>query len=86
MKITKIGLFSLFLLLMSLRVNCQTAVSGHVIEKRVNEPLAYANIAMLSAEDSSYVSGTVSDEHGFFAITNLNTGKCPLLKNVYSFL
>lgn len=48
-------------------------VSGKVASAD-NEPLPFANVFVLGA-DSSFVSGTITDEQGFFSISKLSTGK-----------
>ena len=49
------------------------SVSGKVVDT-VNEPVAFANILVLHAQDSIALTGTSSDENGKFIINNIETG------------
>lgn len=44
-------------------------ITGRVIDEN-NEPMAFANAVLLNKADSTYISGTVTDENGNFALTN----------------
>ncbi|MEA5062104.1 MAG: outer membrane beta-barrel protein [Proteiniphilum sp.] len=44
-------------------------ISGKVIDIR-GEPIAYANVVLLSANDSTYIYGTITDMNGQFFITS----------------
>ena len=50
---------------MAISMNAQT-LSGKLVDEK-NEPLAYANVVLLQA-DSTFVSGTITDEMGDFRI------------------
>lgn len=50
-------------------------ISGSLIENGTNQPLEYANVQLLSAKDSSLVSGTITDETGAFSIKNVPQGQ-----------
>ena len=47
----------------------QEILKGRVTDED-NEPVAYANVALLSKADSTIVSGTVTDEDGTFSIAS----------------
>lgn len=49
------------------------SVSG-LVEDIVNEPVAFANILVLQAQDSIVITGTSSDENGKFIIDNIEKG------------
>jgi outer membrane cobalamin receptor len=49
-------------------------ISGKVAEKGTMDPMEYSTIAIYSAEDSTLVGGTVSDEEGNFKISKLPYG------------
>ncbi|TYB79891.1 TonB-dependent receptor [Bizionia myxarmorum] len=49
-------------------------VSGKIIDQQ-NQPVAYANIVLLSVSDSTAVRGTTSLDSGFFKITNVSNEK-----------
>jgi hypothetical protein len=48
----------------------QKQISGKIItlENNITEPLPFASIQLLFANDSSFISGTTSDEDGFFKL------------------
>ncbi len=43
------------------------SVTGRVVDED-NKPMAFVNVVLLSAADSSYVSGTVTDDDGSFTV------------------
>lgn len=49
-------------------------VSGKVIDKNLQQPVAYAAIIIKSQEDSSTISGGITEENGNFEITKLPEG------------
>ena len=48
-------------------------LSGKVIDEK-GEPMAYANVVLLSLPDSAYVQGTITEEDGSFKITASKPG------------
>ena len=48
----------------------QHVVTGKMVSNKDKQPLMYANVAMLRAEDSTFVRGTVTDEKGIFSLKN----------------
>ncbi|MBQ4589847.1 MAG: carboxypeptidase regulatory-like domain-containing protein, partial [Bacteroidaceae bacterium] len=48
-------------------------ISGKLVDEK-NEPLAYANVVLLSMPDSTFVSGTISDEMGGFRLSKDEKG------------
>ena len=65
MKVKRIAL--LLLLLVSTFVSAKNDWKGKVVDEK-GEPVAYANVAVLSPVDSSIVCGTVTEEDGSFHI------------------
>lgn len=51
----------------------QEILKGRVTDED-NEPVAYANVALLSKSDSTIVSGTITDEEGEFSIVSGQDG------------
>ncbi|MBQ4587913.1 MAG: carboxypeptidase-like regulatory domain-containing protein, partial [Bacteroidaceae bacterium] len=49
-------------------------LSGKLVDEK-NEPLAYANVVLLSMPDSTFVSGTISDEMGGFRLSKDENGQ-----------
>ncbi|MCF4100599.1 TonB-dependent receptor [Gillisia sp. M10.2A] len=67
-------LYSLVMLL-SMQVFSQNTVNGNIIDKDKN-PVAFANVILLHAKDSTTVyKGTVSEENGEFIIEDVIDGK-----------
>jgi hypothetical protein len=54
-------------------LSAQTQVQGRIVDER-GEPLAYANILLLTAADSAFVKGEVADELGVFRFAGLEPG------------
>ncbi len=48
--------------------------SGIIKDKANNQPLPFVNILVQKSADNSFVTGTVSDEKGFFAVSGLKQG------------
>ncbi len=54
-------------------LSAQTQVKGHILEAQ-GEPLAFANILLLDAADSSFIKGEITDLDGTFTLAGLSTG------------
>lgn len=54
--------------------NNGVTLSGKIHEKQQNTALPYATVVLKTAADSVFVSGTITDETGFFTIANLQKG------------
>lgn len=67
----KVLLFIL-ILLSCIKANSQ-CISGNITDEN-NNPLSFANIAVLSEKDSTLVGGIVSDEQGSFRLENIEKG------------
>ena len=57
---------------MAVSMNAQS-IYGKLVDEK-NAPLAYANVVLLSMPDSTFVSGTISDEMGAFRLTKDEKG------------
>ena len=68
MKKMKKLLFVSTLLLAAVFANAKEDWKGKIVDEK-GEPVAYANVAVLSKSDSTVVCGTVSEEDGTFHIT-----------------
>jgi hypothetical protein len=74
-KPTKVLIFTLFAFLSLLtQTNAQTLLKGRLLDEH-QKPLAYANVLLLHAKDSSLVKGAVSDEAGQFSIEAVAAGQ-----------
>ena len=49
-------------------------VNGTVLEEGSNNPLPYATVALLTEKDSTFVTGTVSNDKGGFVLKNVPVG------------
>ena len=65
-------LFLLILFCTGLRASAQT-VSGKVLDES-KKPVPYANVVILSAEDSAFIAGTTTNDDGAFSIRNAAPG------------
>ena len=59
--------FALLGLLFCIQANTQSRISGLVVDQK-GETLAFANVVLLSLPDSSFLSGTTTDEQGTFSL------------------
>lgn len=50
-------------------------VSGTVDDGMTGKGLAYVNVVMKDPGDSSFIAGTVTDEHGLFSLKNIPPGR-----------
>lgn len=50
------------------------AIAGTVIDEKSQSPIEYANITIFKTDDSSLVTGGITDEQGRFMITELQPG------------
>ena len=73
-------LMMLCLIGMAASVQAQ-AISGKLVDEQ-NQPLAYANVVLLSLPDSTFVSGTTTDEKGDFRLTPNERGKLIRISSV----
>ena len=64
---------TLCLIAMAASMNAQS-INGKLVDEK-NEPLAYANVVLLSMPDSTFVCGTISDEMGGFRLSKDEKGK-----------
>ena len=68
---TKISLLILGVLSNMLVFSQEFSVSGFVVDSQ-NNPISFANIVLLSNEDSLAIKGTTSNDKGFFLIENIS--------------
>lgn len=67
----------LLLLLASTRIYAQdikVTISGRVVDRASNEAVPFANIAITTERDSTFVTGTIADEAGRFALSDVTSG------------
>ncbi len=55
-------------------LKAEAGLTGKVIEKGTDSPMAYVNIILFFSDDSSQAAGVVSNSDGVFSINNLNPG------------
>ena len=53
----------------------QNTITGTLADSKTNEKLAFVNVGLIRAADSVYVSGTASDDKGFFKIEHIKNGQ-----------
>ena len=73
-------LMMLCLIGMAASVQAQ-AISGKLVDEQ-NQPLAYANVVLLSLPDSAFVSGAISDEMGDFRLLKDEKGELIRISSV----
>ncbi|MHC1708631.1 MAG: TonB-dependent receptor [Bacteroidales bacterium] len=50
------------------------SISGKIVDYTSSHPMEYVNIALFTAKDSSFVTGTITDSTGRFEINKVNMG------------
>ncbi len=65
--------------------NTTVTVSGIVKDKTNGQPLSYANILVQQAKDSSFVTGTVSNEEGRFTFPSIKPGNYVLVASLVGY-
>ena len=60
------------LIVMLLSVNAQN-ICGRLLDYQ-DQPLAYANVVLLSLPDSTFIDGVITDDKGCFALFQNNQG------------
>lgn len=65
---------------MAASIQAQT-LSGKLVDEK-NEPLVYANVVLLSIPDSTFVSGTISDETGGFRLSKDEKGQLVRISSI----
>ncbi len=53
----------------------QGTITGSVIDSTTGDPIEYANIILFSNDDSTQVTGTITDAEGAFTLTSVPTGR-----------
>ena len=53
----------------------QHSISGTLVDAATNEGLAFANVGLIRATDTVYISGTASNEKGFFKFENIRNNQ-----------
>lgn len=76
----KVFFFLMLQLLLGSISNAQTSVtlSGTVQDKNSKAPLPFVHVVLKTEKDSSFVSGTVSNEEGRFSLTKIKSGNYTL--------
>jgi len=69
----KFNLTPLFLLVFSTYLSAQTSISGTILAPD-NSPIEFANIALLIDTTQQVITGTISDENGFFELQTTEKG------------
>ena len=66
---------TLYLNLNILPQNIDGSITGRILDKNTSTLIEYANIVLLSVQDSSLITGTVSDPKGIFILDNISFNK-----------
>ena len=69
-------LLLLTIILLSLNLlKAQYTISGTLVDEKTNEGLAFANIGLIRAADTVYISGAASNDKGFFKFEKVRKGQ-----------
>lgn len=61
--------------------NTKTIIKGQIIEQGLDKPIDYVTISLFNANDSTLVTGTISDEKGAFQLSKMEYGHYYLVFN-----
>ena len=50
------------------------SITGKLVERKTNQTVPYATVALIRVSDSTMINGAVSDENGVFNISPVNIG------------
>jgi outer membrane receptor protein involved in Fe transport len=70
---------------LGLRAQQVAAVSGTLLDQSNNQPLQFANVVLLKAQDSSFVAGAQTSENGAFAVEKVAAGSYLLRASVVGY-
>ena len=56
-------------------LKAQYTISGTLVDEKTNEGLAFANIGLIRAADTVYISGAASNDKGFFKFEKVRKGQ-----------
>ncbi len=60
-------------------------VAGLLRDSIAGTPLAYANVAVLDAEDSSLIKGTLANQNGYFEVDGVPQGECLIRVFIFNY-
>ena len=66
----KKGILLAFLFSLAALAEAQNSVCGRLVSAKDQQPIPYANIAMMRASDTTFLRGEITDEKGQFKISN----------------
>ncbi len=50
-------------------------ITGRIIDKKTSEPVSYASVALINENDTSIMTGVISNDKGIFELTDVPYGK-----------
>ena len=65
--------YSLSYCILTLSIQAQENYYGKIVDNK-QQPISFANVALLNANDSSFVTGVTTDEDGKFNLLNVSKG------------
>lgn len=74
MKIVLVTLVFLFSSLLSILAQTSVVVTGNVADSQTRKPLAYCSVALFKSQDSTLVTGLLTNDRGSFRFENIAPG------------
>lgn len=72
----KRAILILFAILLNINiVVAQHTISGTLVDGKSNEKIVFANVGLIRAADTAYISGTASNDKGFFKFENIRNSQ-----------
>lgn len=55
-------------------INVRGSVTGRVVDSETSNPIEYSNVVLLDVNDTSIVTGGITDSEGYFNLTGITSG------------
>lgn len=76
MKLFKYVLFVFFIFIsLNLSAQSEISISGHIKTFNNQTPIPFANVILKASEKDTFITGTASDENGFFTLADTKPGQ-----------
>lgn len=74
MNISKLTAFIFLISIIAARAQTGSNITGSVIDRQTQQPLAYCSVALFKSQDSTLVTGLLTSEKGLFRFENVSAG------------
>lgn len=74
MKFLQLAAFILLVSIGSVQAQTALTITGNVVDRQTNQPLAFCSVALFKSQDSTLVTGLLTSEKGLFRFENVTAG------------